>query len=124
MSGTVFVVENGLLKQKLFVGPLLPLVTDKRVKSSLSKVLEGYEVVTEQQEITANIKEQQIAIAKAEVAGFANIEKMKPKVIRRRRKFVYHAADEVINKGYWKREKRSLTKLHSNSLMFEYSVLK
>lgn len=44
--------------------------------------------------------------------------------IRRRRKFVFHAADQIINKGYWSREKRSLTKYHSNSLMYEYTLIK
>ena len=45
------------------------------------------------------------------------------RTIRRRRKFVYHAADAIIEQGYWKREKRSLTKFHSNSLMYEYKRL-
>lgn len=44
--------------------------------------------------------------------------------IRRRRKFVYHAADQIIDKGYWNRERQSLTKYHSNSLAYEYTRLK
>ena len=47
------------------------------------------------------------------------------KVIRRRRKMVYSQADQLLSeKTYWQLEKRSLTKFHSNSLMYEYSIIK
>ena len=45
----------------------------------------------------------------------------KHKVIRRRRKYQYSQANEYLaTHGYWQRDKRSLTKFASNSLMFEY----
>lgn len=125
MSNVHFVIENGLLVQKLFVGPMPEVKIEP--KHSIKRTLEEYEDVKESTLILANLKEQQVASAKvdAPVASNSNVESTnKHRVIRRRRKFVYHAANEIIDKGYWVREKRSLTKYHSNSLMFEYSVIK
>lgn len=116
-----FVVENGVLVRRLFIGPVLPA----DYKPSIAKVLVEYENVNDSTHAINNIKEQQQSIAASEIlVDRVKTDTHKKKTIRRRRKFVYHAADEVIAKGYWKTDKRSLTKFHSNSLMFEYSVVK
>lgn len=118
--GTEFIIENGLLKRKLFVGPM-PLA-DVKVNRfhDIAKVLDEYENVSENIAVNQGLKAQQIATTTA----IKPISKEADhKVIRRRRKFVYSQADQVISKGYWIREERSLTKLHSNSLMYEYRLV-
>lgn len=124
MSNTHYVIENGLLVQKLFIGPMPEVKIEP--KHSIKKVLEEYDDVKESTLVLANLKEQQIASSVVDTPTTnSNVEPIaKHRVIRRRRKFVYYAANEIIDKGYWMREKRSLTKYHSNSLMFEYSVIK
>ena len=59
----------------------------------------------------------------------ANVEPIKSgrqhKVIRRRRLMVYSQADQFLAENdYWHREKRSLTKFHSNSTMWEYTTIR
>lgn len=120
---TQFVIENGLLVQKLFVGPM-PLTEVNIKKHSIAKLLDNYENVNEALVMNKHLKEQQALAAATIEAEPITTERHKKKVVRRRRKFVYHAADEIINKGYWSREKRSLTKYHSNSLMFEYTQIR
>ena len=121
-----FAIENGQLVRRLFVGPIQ--VIEPQPKSTIAKMLPDYENVAETTLVVNNIKEQQQAIAKIGDSAETNtntISMKRPKVIRRRRKFIYSQADEFLaTHGYWNSEKRSLTRYHSNSLMYEYSRVK
>lgn len=120
-----FAIENGQLVRRLFVGPIQ--VIEPQPKSTIAKMLPDYENVSENTLVINNIKEQQVAIAQAgdSAETNTNTQSMKKRVIRRRRKFVYSQATEFLaTHGYWNSEKRSLTRYHSNSLMYEYSRVK
>ena len=120
-----FAIENGQLVRRLFVGPIQQI--EVQPKSTIAKMLPDYENVSENTLVINNIKEQQIAIASVGDAAEtnSNTQSMKKRVIRRRRKFVYSQATEFLaTHGYWDSEKRSLTRYHSNSLMYEYSRVK
>ena len=120
-----FAIENGQLVRRLFVGPIQ--VIEPQPKSTIAKMLPDYENVSENTLVINNIKEQQVAIASVGDAAEtnSNTQSMKKRVIRRRRKFVYSQATEFLaTHGYWDSEKRSLTRYHSNSLMYEYSRVK
>ena len=110
--------------RKLFVGPLLPVNSDKP-KHSIAAVLPDYEQVKESTLIANNLKEQRAAIAKHGDAADIQFETITSnKVYRRRRdpdRLEYHHADKFIARhSYWTIEKRSLTKYASNSLMVEF----
>lgn len=120
-----FAIENGQLVRRLFVGPMQQI--EEQPKHTIAKMLPDYENVSENILVINNIKEQQIAIANAGDSAETNTttQSMKKRVIRRRRKFVYSQANEFLSThGYWDSEKRSLTRYHSNSLMYEYSRVK
>lgn len=122
-----YAIVNGQLVRRLFVGPM-PQVVEAPKRSTIAQVLPDYENVAETTLVVNNIKEQQQAIAKIGDSAETNtntVSMKRPKVIRRRRKFVYSQADEFLaTHGYWNSEKRSLTRYHSNSLMYEYSRVK
>ena len=124
---TYYAIENGVLVQRLFVGPIQQVVKER---VTIAKRDERLETVSEVELMHVHLKEQQLAasLALGNVDGSStketNVKRFQKKIIRRRKAYVYHAADKVIDQGYWSRERRSLTKYHSNSLMFEYSLLK
>lgn len=101
-------MENSNEEKGLFTVKLGTILANniKQYNSDVAKMIEKTQAA------------QAVASEKDEVVGH------RVHRVRRRRKFVYNAADAIIDKGYWSREKRSLTKYHSNSLMFEYSRIK
>ena len=120
----IFVVENGILVKKLFVGPIYQAIKEKFRIADRDDRLEN---VSEVEKQAKHLKEQQIlasvAIGKTE-ASTNKASSTDRVVIRRRRKFHYSNVDEILAKGYWKTEKRSYTKYGSNSLMFEYTQIR
>lgn len=116
-----FMIVNGLLVHKPFVGPLFEKVKER---VSIAQVHEHLENVNPALIMQKHLEEQQALSSKLIDTPDAKTDAKttKHKVIRRRRKFVYSQADQLLSeKGYWTIERRSLTKLHSNSLMWEYS---
>ena len=117
-----FVIENGLLVKKLFVGPIYQPVKEKIRISDRDDRLENVNEVERQ---AKHLADQQLlaskAIGKTEETSASSTDVTRKYGRKKNRVFHYSNVAEVLAKGYWNTERRSLTKYHSNSLMTEYS---